>query len=308
MDVNTNKSLKENMKILTRKLNYKALTCGSIEENLKLYGFSTRICNLLKKELGLVKVNGKALFLTAIISKNDLIEVQLKEYAENVIKYEKAVNIIYEDEDIAVINKSPDIAVIATKAHYGYSLMNCLANIWGDFVYHPVNRLDKGTSGVMLVAKNMLTHSILSNNLTSNCIEKNLTREYTAIVMGNLSGSGVINAPIGQVKFDRIERSVMAEGKEAITEYQSLNCFDKFSLIKLKLKTGRTHQIRVHMNHIGHPLLGDNLYGGDCDLITRPALHSYKISFYHPIKNEIFTFFAPMPKDMEDLLVGIKNK
>lgn len=291
-----------------RIFNYIADTDCSIENFLKSKGYSSRICNLLKKELGLVMVNSKPVFVVDKVKVGDKIQVKLKENPMKIVPFDYKVNICYEDEDIAIINKSADIAVIATNAHYGKSLMNALANVWGDFVFHPVNRLDKGTSGLMVVAKNSLAHSILSNSIAEDKDNqvKNVKREYLAIVHNYnsiLTGAGEIVADIGIVNGNSLVRGVVNEGgKYAKTYYQVLQSCEQFSLVKLILATGRTHQIRVHMSHIGHPLLGDDLYGGDKNLISRPALHSAKISFTHPITNVIIEYTSSIPTDMQEIV------
>lgn len=279
-----------------------------IEDFLKSKGYSSRICNMLKKELGLVVVNGKPTFVVDNIRIGDKIKVILKENPSKIDPFSYKLDIVYEDEDIAIINKNADIAVIATNAHYGKSLMNALANVWGDFVFHPVNRLDKGTSGLMIVAKNSLAHSILSNRIAEDKEKqnKNVKREYLALVHNFediLTGSGEIVADIGIAGDNSLIRGVVEKGgKYAKTEYQVLQSNQLFSLVRLKLATGRTHQIRVHMSHIGHPLLGDDLYGGNKKLITRPALHSEKIVFDHPITGNKMEFECNLPQDMKSIL------
>ena len=289
---------------MERILNYVSDIQGDLESFLFAKGYSSAICNRLKKELGLVTVNGVSVYVKSQIKKGDIITVKLKETPKSVPKYAVPVDIVYEDEDIAVINKSPNIAVIATNAHYGKSLMNALANIWGDFVFHPVNRLDKGTSGLMLVAKNMLAHSILSRKIEQekNLENKSVEREYLALVHGKLEGNGEIIAPIGQPLSDSMKRGVCEDGKYAKTIYQVLAYNDEYSLVKLHLITGRTHQIRVHMSYINHPLVGDDLYGGKVFEISRPCLHSTSIGFIHPITNEKMHFDIDMPEDMKELV------
>ena len=297
---------------MERIFEYIATEDGSVESLLKSKGYSSRICNLLKKELGLVCVNDKPVFVVEKIKVGDKIKVKLKENPPKIVPFNHNIDFVYEDKDIAVINKSADIAVIATNAHYGKSLMNALANVWGDFVYHPVNRLDKGTSGLMIVAKNALSHSILSANIAEdkNNNEKNVQREYLALVHNKdniLTGKGEIIGDIGIPNGNSLVRGVVTEGgKFAKTYYEVVISTSNYSLVKIKLATGRTHQIRVHMSYIGHPLVGDDLYGGSKQLIERPALHSQKIAFCHPITNEQMEFTSSLPKDMEDVLVNVK--
>lgn len=286
-----------------------------IGDFLRDKGYSTRICNGLKQEEGLVALNGKPVFVVGNAKKGDMLRVILKENPSKIAPFDYKVDIVYEDEDIAVINKGADIAVLSTNAHYDKSLMNALAGVWGDFVYHPVNRLDKGTSGLMIVAKNRLAHCILSNKIAEDKDKqcKNVQREYIALVQNKdgdvLAGSGQIVADIGIAGDNSLVRGVVRiGGKYAKTDYQVLESNDKFSMVKIKLATGRTHQIRVHMSHIGHPLLGDDLYGGNKLFIDRPALHSANISFCHPITGEQMEFSAGLPKDMSNIVLSVKNK
>lgn len=294
---------------MERVLNYIADKDCKLEDFLKERGYSSRICNLLKKQEGLVMVNNSPTFVVAQIKKGDEIQVKIVENPLKIDPFCYNVDIIFEDEDIAVINKGADIAVIATNAHYGKSLMNALAYKWGDFVFHPVNRLDKGTSGLMIVAKHQLSHCILSAQIAEDKEreEKNVKREYLAIVHNTashiLTGEGEVIADIGQPYEDSMLRGVMQEGgKFSKTSYKVLASNKKASLVRLVLATGRTHQIRVHMSHIGHPLFGDDLYGGEKALIDRPALHSESISFCHPITKKDMKFVAPMPNDMRKTL------
>lgn len=294
---------------MERVLNYISDKDCKLEDFLKEKGYSSRICNLLKKQAGLVTVNKSPTFVVANIKKGDKIQVKIIEKPSKIAPFCYDVDIIFEDEDIAVINKGADIAVIATNAHYGKSLMNALAYKWGDFVFHPVNRLDKGTSGLMIVAKHQLSHCILSAEIAEDksTQNKNVKREYLAIVHNTpdniLSGEGEVVADIGQPYEDSMIRGVVqCGGKYAKTFYKVIASNEKASLVRLVLATGRTHQIRVHMSHIGHPLFGDDLYGGDKTLILRPALHSESISFCHPITKENMEFVAKLPDDMAQLL------
>ena len=257
-------------------------------------------------------INDEPAIVVARVKVGDKITVRIIEQAEQVAKYNKHVEIVYEDEDIAVINKSPDIAVISSNTHYNKGLQNALANIWGDFVYHPVSRLDTGTSGLMIVAKHGLAHAILSQDIISDKDNhnKSITREYTAIVYNSddiLIGSGDIIAPIGQPYSDSIRYGVMDGAKYAKTHYNVIRSNEKYSLVKLVLATGRTHQIRVHMSHIGHGIVGDDLYGGEKSLISRPALHSGRLIFTHPITKEIVDICVKMPNDMSTIMRDISK-
>lgn len=292
------------MREITRELDYLAVLNGSVEDNMRACGVSGRICCFLKREFGLVTVNGKAECLNNIVVSGDKIHIIIKEDIPSVIRYDKPVDIIYQDEDIAVINKSPDIAVLPTNSHYGISLMNALATYWGDYIFHPVNRLDRGTSGLMIVARNCLAHSILSNDIIdSHCGGDKISREYIALVEGRLVGSGEVNIPIGMPYLTTLIRGYdPVNGKEALTYYESMANYEGYSLVRLHLATGRTHQIRVHMAYIGHPLVGDDLYGAKLLINGRPMLHSSKISFIHPISRNSMEFNVEPPRDMLNLI------
>ena len=272
-----------------RRIEYVAPFDGAVEEILKYYGVSSSICVSLRKSLGLVRklVGGeeKPIRLVDILLKGESIRIYLVD--ENVTpipKYDIPINIVYEDEDIAVIDKTAGLAVIPVKAHYGKCLANALANIWGDFVYRPVNRLDRDTSGLMIVAKNQLAHSKLAL--------KRIHRQYVALCSGTFEGekSGEINLPIKRVG-NSMRRGVDASGDEAITRYEILKQYQDYFSAKFVLETGRTHQIRVHISHLGYPLCCDKLYNPNpqniiCPngkLLDRQALHSCKLEFIHPI-------------------------
>ena len=279
-----------------RELHYTAKFDGSVQDNLREYGYSSMLIVRLKKEMGLVTVNGEAKPLIAPVMAGDEIRVLLIDEPKPRPVYEHELNIVYEDEDMAIIDKTPDVAVIETMPHYGKSLANILQGVWGDFVYRPINRLDRQTSGLMAVAKNSYVHSMFSTKQTP------MIREYYAIVEGITDRAGTINAPIDKVGDDTVRRMVKEGGKEAITEYTTIETYGNRSLLRLRLETGRTHQIRVHCAYIGHPLIGDDMYGGPTGDIERHALHSCYMEFVHPITGEKKRFSSRMPYDMEMLL------
>jgi len=164
---------------------------------------------------------------------------------------------------------------------------------------HLVNRLDRDTSGLLIVAKHRYVHHLFSKEQRHH----NIHRTYRALVHGVLPGdNGTINEPIGRKNESIIEREVRPDGQHAVTHYEVLERFNDYTYVQLKLETGRTHQIRVHLSHLGHPLLGDELYGGRRDAIERQALHSYELNFYHPILQKAFSFTAEIPEDMRRLV------
>ena len=213
------------------------------------------------------------------------------------------LDIVFEDDCFLILNKPAGIAVHPSILHYQDSLSNGVKfyfEVKGiNRKIRPVNRLDLNTSGLIIFAKNEYVQECLIQQM-NNCIFK---KEYLAIVSGHLKNEcGTINLPIARKENSIIERCISADGQEAITDYCILKEYDDYSVIKCSLKTGRTHQIRVHMSAIGHPLLGDSLYGSPCNLINRQALHSYKISFIHPITHQKIEFTCKLPDDMKKIV------
>lgn len=217
--------------------------------------------------------------------------------------------ISYEDSALLVIDKPSGIMVHPTARQDGVTIANGVLHHYRESGqscdFHPVHRLDRQTSGLLLVAKNAYIHHLLSGQGI-----KHVQRSYQAIVTGQPHPLvGTIDAPIGRKPGSIIERMIAASGQEAVTDYQTISGTSTASLMQIALRTGRTHQIRVHFSYIGHPLLGDDLYGGCTDLINRQALHAGKLAFNHPITNELLTIHSPLPADMLSVLtvLGIKD-
>lgn len=216
--------------------------------------------------------------------------------------------IVYEDEHVLVINKAAHMATIPSREHPTHTLAHAVLYYYQDqgwqATFHAVNRLDKDTSGLLLVAKHRYAHELLSR------CQKNgqLERHYLAIVHGELEqDSGVIDAPIARKKESIIERTVCKAGQHAITHYKVKERLHGATVVDVQLETGRTHQIRVHFSYLGHPLFGDSLYGGKRLDIERQALHSHQLRFYHPFLEREMSFSAPLPDDMERLLNRLKK-
>ena len=210
------------------------------------------------------------------------------------------LDIVYQDQDVLVLNKAPGVAVHPGPGHHSDTIGNFLMDyyrkqgILADF--HPVHRLDRGTSGLLLVALHGHAQEVLKEQLHSPAFR----RVYLAVCEGVPEPpSGVIDAPIGRLEGSVLARTVRPDGQRAVTRYQTLGTGHGRALVRLELETGRTHQIRVHMAHIGHPLTGDFLYGTeDPALIPRPALHAAELAFNHPITGRPMAFTAPLPQDM----------
>ncbi len=221
--------------------------------------------------------------------------------SENIEPREMELCVVYEDSDILVLDKPGGIPTHPSCGHLYDTLANGVAAHYlkngEEHVFRAVNRLDKDTSGLICIAKHSYAHARLCSGMHSGGIE----RRYTAIVTGTLRGSGTVDAPIARESF--LKRAVSPEGKRAVTHYRALRRTGGCTLAELRLDTGRTHQIRVHMAHIGHPLLGDWLYGhADGDGFPRQALHSSYLGLTHPVTGERLRFNADLPEDMKRFL------
>lgn len=212
------------------------------------------------------------------------------------------ISIAFEDEHLLVVNKPAGMLIHPTTYTDQETLANAVMFYYQQqdksHGFHPIHRLDRKTSGLVAIAKNPHIQHRLSLNGA-----KHLQRWYLALITGHIKPvTGIIDAPIARHPQSIIERIVHPDGQPAITCYEVLDYFAESTLIELELKTGRTHQIRVHLSHIGHPLLGDDLYGGSTQLLARQALHAHRLSFLHPITNEPVFVSAPLPTDMQQLL------
>ncbi len=236
---------------------------------------------------------------------NDVITIDfnIKEESTNIVPIEMNLSIIYEDEWMLILDKPFGIPIHPSNLHYTDSLSNGVKfyfdKIGLNKKIRPVTRLDLNTSGLVIFAKCEYIQEKLSKQMQNKIFKK----EYICIASGILeSKSGSINLPIARKPNSIIERCIDANGQYSITHYKVLQEFDDYSLINCILETGRTHQIRVHFASIGHPLLGDTLYGNKSNLISRQALHSYRVSFIHPINKKHLNFLSQIPNDMLNLL------
>ncbi|MDD6194853.1 MAG: RluA family pseudouridine synthase [Lachnospiraceae bacterium] len=258
----------------------------------------------LKQNPEQVCVNGHAVMLRTPLRPQDILALHIVETEQSHITPVKMpLDIVYEDEDILVVNKPAMLPIHPSINHYEDTLANGLMHYYSKeaspFVFRCLNRLDRDTSGLTLVAKNPFSAAMLSRQVKA----RELHRTYLAIVEGKLPASGTIDAPIGRAKDSAILREVNAEtGQSAITHYTCLDTRNGLSLASITLETGRTHQIRVHMTSIGHPLPGDFLYNPTNRQLQRQALHSASLTFAHPVTGQMLTFHAPIPKDMQRLL------
>lgn len=238
---------------------------------------------------------------TAIVQPNDVISYTI-EQGSTIKPVKLAFHIAYEDEYLLVVDKQAGQLVHPTTKERENTLANAALFHYAQnnlpLTYHPVHRLDKNTSGLVLIAK--MPHI---QHLLSLSGHNNFHRTYQALVAGKpFPASGIINAPIARRPGSIIERIVSETGQAASTHYQTLKSTTHYSLLELNLKTGRTHQIRVHLASLGHPILGDDLYGGSINLIQRQALHASVLTFVHPISQETLEVTSEIPADMQKII------
>lgn len=270
------------------------------------FQFSSRLMSKLIKNKK-IYLNNSFCDTRKCINYNDEIIVDLsgKENNSNIVATNMDLDIIYEDDWFLVVNKKPGIAVHPSSLHYSDSLSNGI-KFYFDKIglkkkIRVVNRLDYNTSGIVVFAKCEYIHEQFSKQMMQHIFQK----EYLCIINGFLDNSyGIIDLPIGRKQGSIIERCIDKNGQKSITHYEVLKTFSDYSLVKCILETGRTHQIRVHFSAIGHPLLGDTLYGTASNLINRQALHSNKIDLIHPITKEHLSFESLLPNDMKKLVLN----
>ncbi|MCJ1777764.1 RluA family pseudouridine synthase [Mammaliicoccus sciuri] len=264
-------------------------------------------------KLGLVEVNGKVIKANYKTKLNDVIVVTEKVIEEvDIVAEDLGIEVYYEDKDVAVVYKPKGMVVHPAPGHYTGTLVNGLmyvikdlSGINGEIRPGIVHRIDKDTSGLLMIAKNDIAH----RGLVEQLVDKTVTREYTALVHGNIPHEfGTIEAPIGRNPKERQEMAIVDDGKEAVTHFNVIEKFEKYTLVKCQLETGRTHQIRVHMKHIGFPLVGDPKYGPKKTLnIGGQALHAGLLGFEHPVTGEYIEKEAPLPEYFETLLEKLRN-
>ena len=259
---------------------------------------------------GKILVNGLIKKAKYTVKEGDVISYELPEIEEvEYVAEDIPLEIVYQDEDVAVVNKPQGMVVHPSAGHTSGTLVNALMYHIKDLsgingVLRPgiVHRIDKDTSGLLMIAKNDQAHVALADELK----DKKSLRKYWAIVHGNLPNDrGVIEAPIGRSEKDRKKQAVTAKGKPALTRFQVLERFGDYSLVELQLETGRTHQIRVHMAYIGHPVAGDEVYGpAKCPVkgLQGQTLHAGVLGFIHPRTGAYMEFTAPLPEYFEHLL------
>ena len=278
------------------------------------HGYSRHIRTWLKQHPGSVRLNGEEALFYFPLKNGDLLEISLEEEhpSENIVPVDLPIHIIYEDEDLMVIDKPADMPVHPSIGNYENTLANAAAWYFHrqdiPFVFRCINRLDRDTTGLLILAKHMLSGAILSDQMKKRAIH----RTYLAITEGKTDPAGTIDSPIGRTDQSLILRQVDHENGDSACTHYLQKCWhpktfypetlpvpqDGLSLVQLQLETGRTHQIRVHMTSIGHPLIGDTLYNPETALMNRQALHSYRLAFTRPVTGVSLEFTSPLPEDM----------
>ena len=278
------------------------------------HGYSRHIRTWLKQHPGSVRLNGEEALFYFPLKNGDLLEISLEEEhpSENIVPVDLPLHITYEDEDLMVVDKPADMPVHPSIGNYENTLANAAAWYFHrqdiPFVFRCINRLDRDTTGLLILAKHMLSGAILSDQMKKRAIH----RTYLAITEGKTDPAGTIDSPIGRTDQSLILRQVDHENGDSACTHYLQKCWhpktfypetlpvpqDGLSLVQLQLETGRTHQIRVHMTSIGHPLIGDTLYNPETALMNRQALHSYRLAFTHPVTGVSLEFTSPLPEDM----------
>lgn len=260
---------------------------------LRNNGVSKRLITKLKRCENGIMLNGEHTRTVDTVRAGDTVSLLLSDERRLEANSGIKVPVAYEDDDVVVFDKPVNMPVHPSVKHQGDTLGNCFAAMYPELTFRPVNRLDRDTSGLCAVAKN--AHA-------ANLLQGTLEKVYYAVVCGDVPQDGRIDAPIGRVGDSIIKREVRPDGQRAVTDYTIIKKNGKYTLLRIKLQTGRTHQIRVHFSYIGYPLAGDDFYGGSDEDIKCQALHCGELSFASPVTKEQVTVKAPIRKDMEQLL------
>ncbi|SEB96386.1 RluA family pseudouridine synthase [Paenibacillus sp. GP183] len=279
----------------------------------KRMGVSRKLISRVKLSEQGITVNGVRQYISVHVRAGDRVELRMEhEESEDILPQDLPLTIIHEDEQLLILAKEAGIIVHPTHGHYMNTLANGVVYHWKQsglsYRFRPVHRLDQETSGVLAIAKTPYAHQQISEQMIAHQVRK----EYLAFVWGVVeTGSGTINEPIDRDPEQPHVRIVTPDGYSAVTHYEVVEQFDQGACVRIWLETGRTHQIRVHMRHLGHPLIGDKLYTLEKfaeaasllpeDNLRRQALHAYKLGFRHPGTREHVEFTAPLPEDLIQL-------
>jgi len=279
-----------------------------MKENLNLSGRFIRGSAMDRR----LRVNGKEVKLNYKLQEDDVIEVTVNaEESQNIEGEDLNIKVIYEDDDLLIVDKPPFMVVHPTKSHPMGTLANGVIHHFrsnnDNSIVRLVSRLDRDTSGLIMIAKNQFSHMNLAKSMEKNLIKKS----YLAIIHGNLENQeGTIDLPIGRPTDETIKRAVLEDGQRSITHYKIKESYKEGALVELVLETGRTHQIRVHLSYVGCPIYGEQLYSdfNDEELISRQALHAYALTLPHPRSGEILNFESTLPEDMTKLIHNLQSK
>ncbi|KKO52929.1 RluA family pseudouridine synthase [Paenibacillus sp. DMB20] len=290
----------------------------------KRMGISRKLLSRLKLTEHGIMLNGERVYISVNVKPGDLIEIRMEqERSDDILPQPMALDILYEDDTLLVVNKPAGIIVHPTHGHYTDTLANGIVHYWAQqgwsYRFRAVHRLDQETSGVLCIAKNPYIHQHVSEQMIAGTVDK----RYVALVHGiPFPAEGDIDEPIDRDPQEPHRRIVTPEGYPSLTRYKVRVAYAGASLVELKLETGRTHQIRVHMSSLGHPLIGDKMYGHPAIRpgmeestatrldreIDRQALHAERLTIVHPMRGEPMTFAAPMPEDMRKLQAVLQEQ
>jgi len=292
------------MAVLTHTITEMQSGCTVRDLLTQHWGVSTSLRKALRQREGAILCNGLPVRMNAVLRDGDIVQVDVSDPVDAespIVPVDFPLSVLWEDEHLLAVDKPAGITVHgAALTEEAVTVAGAAAHYLGSTAVHVVNRLDRGTSGVMLIAKSSYLHARCMELLHTD----SFCREYRAVCEGVPSPpQGLIDAPIGRDETSLLRRCVRADGQRAVTEYEVLSVRQGRALVCLLPRTGRTHQLRVHMASIGHPLAGDWLYGTENKaLIARPALHSYRLRFTHPLTGQVVEVTAPLPEDMLRLM------
>lgn len=291
-----------------QKLNYKIDRCFDgcqVQQFLKHKGYSRSIITSLKQKDRLL-CNGNHIRTVDLLKTDDIITVTLEDNTDIIPNISLNIPVVYEDDAVVVFDKPPFMPVHPSLKHYDDTLANYFTALFPGCTFRSISRLDRNTSGLVVVAKNKLAAARLSGD-----IRFRPQKLYYAIVEGDISvkygKQNEIIAPVARVSESIINREVREDGQFAHTRFRVLKSDDKYSLLEINLITGRTHQIRVHFSWAGFPLIGDDLYGGNTEILDRQALHCGSVRFIHPISGDKILIESPLPADMQKIVDKIKT-
>lgn len=278
-----------------RKICFVAECNQTVMSLLSKNNVSKRLIKKLKRTKDGITKNGVHIRTVDKVFKGESITIALED--EKMLEANENLNVtvLFENDDLIAFDKPYNMPVHPSIKHQGDTLGNYFSYRCSNLSFRPINRLDKDTSGICVAAKNAFSAKSLQHSLE---------KTYYAVVCGKLDNDGTIDAPIGRTDGSIITREVSMSGQRAVTHYKTVKYSndEKYTLVKINLETGRTHQIRVHFSYIGFPLAGDEMYGGDCSDISRQALHCKTVEFLHPITKEIITIDSELPEDMKSLI------